>query len=1121
MAVKNVSARRQGKRVRAVMAGSLILTGSVALSAPSPAQQQSASSRLSVPAGALESALLALGRQANLRLVYSSSLTSGKVTHGVSGQQTPQNAVAQLLAGTGLGYTFTGSNTVRIYDPSAGASSSPDGAVQLDTIDVTGGSSGGVSADLPYETRGSTSVITAEDLNRFPGLTSGAILQGTPGVISGSSNNGAAIDPNIRGLQGMNRVATTIDGSQQATSTYRGYSGVDSRTYVDPDLIGGVTITKGPDGGASGAIGGTVAMQTLGVSDILKDGDTYGVRVKGGLNTNSLSPSIGATAADYGEGKIAGNGSVAVASRQDNVDIVAAFVRRKTGNYFSGTEGDLTSLDYNGQQKKLSNYGYGQQVYNTSEDVTSGLLKATVRPADGHELQFGYLYYGNDFGEVSPSVISSGNNVTWQLPLSSVKLNQFTTRYRYKPADDDLVDFRANAYASNTDERNVYALLSSTGVLEQQARNFGVDIENTSRLSLAELPLSLRYGGTYALEMARPTSNVDAVQAWALAPNADREIATAFAKAKLEPLPWLALETGVEFLTYDTTFKGSTTYNYTGPAYTGYTGQGVSPSAGVTVTPLPGWQLFGQYSTGIRPPSLRETSFIRGDAMFNPDVKAEEASNFEVGTNILKNSIFLEGDKARLKLAYFDNTTNDYIGREFYNWSYMRLFNYDHVRFQGVELSGGYSSKLGFLDFGFNYYTDFEACLKNGTCMNYTKQADYLANQMPPKWSTSVKAGVHFWDERATIGGRVTYMSQRLAPLVPDSSYFWTTKVWAPYTVVDLFAQVKLNDSVTVDVGVQNLFDAYYVDALNNTDMPAPGRVISASLTAKLGSSEPLPWVFGDGPDGDPGMPWTGFYLGAHLGYGYGTTKGTTTAADGTVTTNATQESADQDLANILGGAQVGYNYQFGNGIVLGVEADFSRTPMADYREVISTEAEILTTRKMLQSRTDYTFDWLSTLRARAGYAFDNLFVYGTGGVAFLKETEERMQYRSNIASSSYPAGYYTETFFSEKADNVRTGFTVGAGAEYAFSRNWSLKGEYLFADFGAEDFIFDEARAGVTQTYSVTTRCSASNYTPPCRGQRENITTTYPGSSDTVNGRKASNDADLHMVKIGLNYRF
>ena len=143
----------------------------------------------------------------------------------------------------------------------------------LEAIGVSG-KGGGSNADAPYETPGSTNYISKQDIQRFPGATAGDIFQGTPGVISGMNRNGAAIDVNVRGLQGMNRVATTIDGSEQSTSSYRGYGGVDNRSYVDPDLIGGVTCSKGPSEGAAGAVCGTVALETLRGGDILRPADT-------------------------------------------------------------------------------------------------------------------------------------------------------------------------------------------------------------------------------------------------------------------------------------------------------------------------------------------------------------------------------------------------------------------------------------------------------------------------------------------------------------------------------------------------------------------------------------------------------------------------------------------------------------------------------------------------------------------------------------------------------------------------------------------------------------------------------------------------------------------------------
>lgn len=1094
------------------------------------ASAQTASSKTityNIPAGNLSSALTQWAQASGMKFLAASGVLQGRTTAGLSGTYEPHQALDALLANSGLTHSTNGS-TVTISAPGDNAGATIDGAIALDTIDVSGGgSSAAAGADAPYETAGSTSYISAEQIQRLPGSTAGDMFKGTAGVISGMNRNGASVDVNIRGMQGMNRVATTVDGSEQSTSTWRGYAGVDNRTYIDPDLVSGATITKGPsEGGTAGAIGGSVAIETLSVSDILKPGDSYGVRIKGSVADNSIAPEIGRsqfrTEPDSIFDFTSGSRSVAAAASTEHVDTVVALVKRKSGNYFAGTNGALTVNGFTGEQA-LSDAKYGDEVFNTSENSTSFLFKSTVRPSDGHELKLGYMRYENTFGEITPTLVYAGNGGR-QIILSGVLIDQVTARYSWNPADNDLINFKANAWASNLEEDSVYSIYTDSFHRYTQTKNFGFDLSNASTFDLASMPLTLRYGASLKREDASPREWQQSQTLGALYPvDGTRRIGSVFLNGKLEPTKWLAVDAGIEYLNYDVDYRGTEAWGYTRdanyPRYTGYAGDGVSPSASVTVTPLDGWQLFAKYSTGVRPPSLRETSYSNSALIFNPDLDAERAENWEFGTNLLKRDFFLDGDTARLKLAYFDNTTHDYIGRKSENYV-LSLFNYDKVEMKGVELSGGYDAKKAFVDFAFNYYTDFKSCPKPGTCVDYTLQSDYLANQIPPEFTASITAGVRLFDGDLTLGGRYTYASARLAPLVPDPTYFFMTTEWAAYSLVDAFAQWKINDSVTLDLAAENLLDRYYVDPLNNSDVPSPGRTLRATLTAKLGTDEPPPtiWPF-DRRNYTPQLAgalvnWSGFHAGMHIGYGIGSITGVTTDAAGTSGGIPATESADQDPANILGGVQGGYSYQLANGIVLGVEGDFAWTRMNDYSDVVATESAGFTERNQLEARIDYKFDWLATLRGRLGYAFDRFQVYGTGGLAFLKETERRRQFKSTAALATQTE---TDSFFSETDSAVRQGWTLGAGGEYAISDSWSLKGEYLYSNFAVESFLFSGARAGVTQTYSY--RCTPW---PSCfrtGGQPAYI--TVPGTSDTVNGRKASNDVDLHTVKMGLNYRF
>jgi outer membrane immunogenic protein len=157
-------------------------------------------------------------------------------------------------------------------------------------------------------------------------------------------------------------------------------------------------------------------------------------------------------------------------------------------------------------------------------------------------------------------------------------------------------------------------------------------------------------------------------------------------------------------------------------------------------------------------------------------------------------------------------------------------------------------------------------------------------------------------------------------------------------------------------------------------------------------------------------MDWTGFYAGLNAGYGWAAVEvGGVTFDDG---------------RGLFGGAQIGYNHDFG-GFVLGAEADFQISDIS-YEQ---TPLPGVTARTAL--------DNFGTVRARAGLAIDRFLPYVTGGFAW------------GNASVSVSGGGGANLSLND----TYAGWTVGAGAEYAILDNLSVKGEYLYTDFGAADF--------------------------------------------------------------------
>src|SRR5690606_38704307 len=85
----------------------------------------------------------------------------------------------------------------------------------------------------------------------------------------------------------------SVDGAENALQISQGYQGISNRTFLDPDLIAGVDVIRGADVSSRG-IAGSVALRTLTADDIVRPGDTWGVRVKGGFGTNTSKPEQGA-----------------------------------------------------------------------------------------------------------------------------------------------------------------------------------------------------------------------------------------------------------------------------------------------------------------------------------------------------------------------------------------------------------------------------------------------------------------------------------------------------------------------------------------------------------------------------------------------------------------------------------------------------------------------------------------------------------------------------------------------------------------------------------------------------------------------------------------------------------
>ncbi|MBN9597030.1 MAG: TonB-dependent receptor [Afipia sp.] len=1107
-----------------------------------------------IPSKSLLAALADFTAATNIQVIRPSSEAVTGKSSPVSGNLSANAALGRILAGTGLTYRFTNARTVTIQR-SQGETSNfavSDGSVVLDPVDVS--SVGATAADAPYLTPGSVSNISRQELDRIPPISTSDVFRTTPGVISAGGRSGVSINPNIRGLQGMGRVNTTVDGARQTSSSYRGYSGTRDEVFVDPDMIGGVDISKGPsDGVGTGTIGGAINFRTLEARDIVKEGNDSGIRLKASTGSNTVTPrapvqspaSVINMASEARPGFLNGDmfsGNVAVASIKEHYEFVAAYSKRQQGNYFVGTNvppgivfrrGDFT-WDSNNANARVP---AGGEAFNTSENADSFLAKGKIKWGDGQSLELSYLYFGSIYGEISEfNIAPSGLLDNYgQVALLRTRVDTYTAKYRHNPSDNPYLNFRANLWFTD--------LKTDFNTALRGVRTLGGDIGNASTFATPLGELVWDNGTEIVRESAfadqYPTTITGAGGWMTLGPTGERLLSGTFSKAALKPVDWLTVSAGGRFDYYDSEGGGYLA------KYPERSGSRFSPNAGIVLSPLEGLQFYGQYKEGYRPPSLRESHWhYEGLLVNNPNLRPEISKNKEVGVNLLRKDVFTTGDKLRAKLSFFDNHYDDYIfrglrssrgGQNVYHW-----INMDSANYRGFEVSGGYDAGVAFVEGAYTNYDRVEYCPTPTTCsgpsglrtnigapLQTPQQADYATNYIPPTTSGSVTAGVRLFDQSMTIGGRMHFASTRFGSVWNGGrGQIGYTMSPPGYTVYDAFASYKFSDDSVFNLSIENITDEYYFGAMTALGMPSPGRTARLSYTTTLGGARlVLPDVhLGNASHGAPGSDWTGLYAGGYLGYGLGHVSGFTTALNGAVTPVAASESADIDLNNVTKGLQVGFNYQFASGLVIGMEAEHTWLKHGETQKSLAIEGgAALMAGGWMQASTQYGMDWMMALRGRAGFAFDRLLVFGTGGVAWLKETQERAQFQSNFSTLAQPGGTSTSgPEFSERTSVMRQGWTAGGGVEYALLNNWSLKGEYSYSDFGEDNFLFPRARAGVTQSYQYQ---EIVDYRPNPRGGPPipvyGPMITVPGSYSTVNGRKASNRLDMHAFKIGLNYRF
>jgi outer membrane immunogenic protein len=187
---------------------------------------------------------------------------------------------------------------------------------------------------------------------------------------------------------------------------------------------------------------------------------------------------------------------------------------------------------------------------------------------------------------------------------------------------------------------------------------------------------------------------------------------------------------------------------------------------------------------------------------------------------------------------------------------------------------------------------------------------------------------------------------------------------------------------------------------------------------------------------------WSGLYAGVNGGWAWGDPTGSldnfTAPFAIPVTTGALPQNLGANHEGGFGGGQVGYNWQRSSWI-FGIEtdiqgADVGKTNLIAFPGVGGFVPTLTTARDHL--------DWFGTFRGRVGVAANNVLFYGTGGLAYGGTS-------SSVSDVGTPP---TTGNFAGSNSDTRFGWAAGAGIEWGFAPNWTVKGEYLHIDLGSSN---------------------------------------------------------------------
>ncbi|WP_318390797.1 TonB-dependent receptor domain-containing protein [Enterobacter sp.] len=614
-----------------------------------------------------------------------------------------------------------------------------------------------------------------------------------------------AVSVNIRGMNGLGRVNTMVDGVTQtyfgmAPASYHGGANTAAGVLLDPNFLAEVDITRGSSAGSQGvnALAGSANMRTIGVDDVVKEGRQTGVLSRFSVGDNGLGRT----------------GMVAVAGKTDAFDNGGGL------GALVGISGSRTYATYKNGGGRSSDDFIGEDNRYLRQEPRSQLYKVNFNPDQFNKIEF------------------SGRNYRNAFTRRDISSDDYYLRYNYTPLNE-LIDFNVLASTSRGNQdynpESLYNFNNSSTTNKSNA----VDFSNTSRFNYADTDFAFLLGGKVMdTRYTRRFTQENATDRNAFAPAGKQEISSLYTGLKLNKSIY-ELDMNLNYTRSQVSGhkpacaanekcfpQGEATLNIDDTAF--------NPSVTLSAQVTPWLQPFVNWNRSSRAPNVQEVFFANeGGASMNPFLKPEKADTWQAGFNVNRKGLLTGQDTLHMKALAYRSRIKDYIVSESFMLCYDGSLCHDMensaggfnanvyrnipsmVTTEGYEIEAGYDIGYAYVNVSWSkQHTDQPTSIASTVySFAYSDLSD-----LPDTYAT-LDVGGRLFDQKLTIGSLIKFTgkAKRLSTEGIDSDTNTLPKESMPDipTIVDLYSSYEVSDNLLLRFSVQNLTNRDYSEALN------------------------------------------------------------------------------------------------------------------------------------------------------------------------------------------------------------------------------------------------------------------------------------------------------------------